>query len=459
MGQPNALVYAALVAFGILTVAAFSTMPPRRAFVVALLGGWIFLPHYDGQLTILKLHSKIVFVPAVVLLASLALDGARWRALRPQPLDLAVTALCIGPFFTALDNELGSKEAIAAAVDASLTWGAAYALGRAYLGTRRGMDGFARALVGAGLVYVPICLWEIRMSPQLHLSVYGFRTWSFDQALRFGGFRPSAFMQHGLAVGMFMASASLVAYWRWRNAAHEGILRIPVAWAWPILSVTTVLGKSTGAILLLVAGIAVLEGSRMLRTPALLLALALVPTGYATARIAGWNAETVTSLARRIDDERARSIQFRISNENLLIAKAMQRPVLGWGRYGRAFVYDEEGRNVGAVTDGLWIIALGFTGIAGLVSLGVTLLVPPVLLLRRYARALWADRRLASAAALCTVLLLWTVDEILNAMISPVYPAIAGALVSATARAPVSLRRTAPTRPPREEPAHVGENA
>ena len=51
-----------------------------------------------------------------------------------------------------------------------------------------------------GLLYVPLCLFEIRMSPQLHKLVYGFHQHIFAQTFRFEGWRPTVFLQHGLAV-------------------------------------------------------------------------------------------------------------------------------------------------------------------------------------------------------------------------------------------------------------------
>ena len=65
--------------------------------------------------------------------------------------------------------------------------------------------------------------WEVRMSPQLHSSMYGFRPFRFDQAYRWGGYRPSVFMQHGIALGLFMASCTLVAFWLWRSGFPKRI--------------------------------------------------------------------------------------------------------------------------------------------------------------------------------------------------------------------------------------------
>ena len=68
---------------------------------------------------------------------------------------------------------------------------------------------------------MPLCLYEIRMSPQLHYLVYGFYPSFFGMSVRFGGYRPTVFLQHGLAVGMWMTSASLVGVWLWYSRASR----------------------------------------------------------------------------------------------------------------------------------------------------------------------------------------------------------------------------------------------
>jgi hypothetical protein len=142
--------------------------------------------------------------------------------------------------------------------------------------------------------------------------------------------------------------------------------------------------------------------------------------------------------------ERAQSLEFRIDNEDMLVRKALERPWLGWGRWGRSRVYDEEGRDL-SVTDGLWIIVLGTGGVLALVAMTLFLSAPTVILLRRVPVACLSDPRLAGPLALTTALLLWQVDEILNGMIVPVYPMIVGAMVS-FGRSVAIASRAAPVR-------------
>ena len=58
-------------------------------------------------------------------------------------------------------------------------------------------------LVGAAVIYCFPALYEIRMSPQLHVNVYGFRPSGFSMSMRGGGFRPNVFLKPWAAFGHF----------------------------------------------------------------------------------------------------------------------------------------------------------------------------------------------------------------------------------------------------------------
>jgi hypothetical protein len=457
MGQPNAFFAVALVGFCVATVWCFLALGPRRGMLASLLGGTLFVPVFvatAGVSLVPILRTKAMFVAGVVVAASLLLDTRRWGRLRPGLLDLPMLVFCFTPFLAASANGLGAYEGWSAVIHASVVFGGPYLLGRLYLGDREGLADLAGALVVAGLVYVPLCLWEIRMSPQLHRLAYGFSPVAmFGQNIRFGGYRPVAFMSHGLMLALFMASATLVAWWLWRTGARRALtvlgLRIPMGLAAAALGVTTVLCKSTGAVALLLVGAAVLEGTRRLRSPVLILALLAVPPAYCAGRLAGWTGEALLAAASgSVAAERAQSIEYRFENETLLVEKALQRPWLGWGRWGRSRIHDETGRDV-SVTDSLWVITLGETGLVGLIALGLALGLPILLLLRAAPARHWADKGVASASALAAVALIGMMDDLLNTMATPAALAIAGALVSLwrVARA-ARTTRPAPARRP-----------
>jgi hypothetical protein len=445
MQGTTALTYVALFGFPVLVYLAFHFMGPQRGTVASLVGGWMFLPSYSKGLGIPLLHSKGMFVPTVVLAASLVLDTRAWRRLRLHLLDLPIIALTAVPFFTSISNNLGAYDGLSASFEIATIWAAPYLLGRLYLGEPRGLRNFAKGLMVGALIYTPLCLWEIRMSPQLHNTLYGFvSSGAFVHNVRFGGYRPTVFMLTGLMVGTFMATGTLVTLWMWRTRTLRSLFGVPLGWVALLLVATTVLVKSVAAVVLMVVGFVTLEVARRFRTPLLVLALMAVPPAFVVARLSGWEAEQVVRLSREsVGGDRAQSVDFRLRNEQLLVEKAKQRPWLGWGRWGRARITDDFGRDV-TITDSLWVITLGTFGILALLSQWLAVALPGWALLRRYPARHWGDPRLAAAAVLSVALQLWVIDDLLNAMVTPIFPAIAGALVTF-----VALGRRARARPPR----------
>lgn len=433
MGAPNTLVPLVLALYVPATLLAFRALGPRRGLLAAMLGGWLLLPCFDHRYDLPIVDTKLAFVGVTLLVASLVTDLPRWLALRPRPADLGAALLAAGPFATALANGLGPGEGLSASVETFVAFGVPYLLGRVHLGSPRGQLDLARWLVGAALLYAPLCLWEIRMSPQLHRLLYGYHPFDyFGFAVRFGGYRPNVFMAFGLMLGTFLATATLVAWWLWRSRAVASVAGLPIGWATAALVVTTALAKSTAASLLLVLGVAVLEATRTRHGRAALLAVALAGPAFCAARIAGWEGAEVVEAAGLFGPDRAQSVAFRAGHEQRLLDRALDQPWLGWGRWGRSRIRDDEGADV-SVTDSLWIITLGTKGLLGLIALGLMLLLPLALLLRRFPPRRWRQPRLAPAAALALGTALWALDGLLNAMVSPIFPAMAGAAITFSA--------------------------
>lgn len=447
----NAFVPIAVALFVVAVPWSMRAFGPQRGVMASLVYGWLFLPVFDGRLQLPLLTTKMAFVSTIILAVSAAMDSARWRRLRLHWVDLVAATVFVGAIATALSNDLGLWEGISSAMAAFFSWISPYLLGRLYLGSPGALALFARTMVEGALVYVPLCLWEIRMSPQLHRTVYGYHTFeNFGFAIRFGGYRPTVFMQFGLMVGTFIGSGAVLAYWLWRTRAERKVFGLSLGVCTAILAVTTVLVKSTGAIILMLLGMVALEATRILRRPALVVVLALTPLVFVGARISGWTAPELVKGAGLVNAERAQSVEFRIQQEERLIDKAMGRPLLGWGRWGRSRVYDEDGKDV-TVTDSLWIIVLGTSGIIGLSALGLYLILPTLLLLRRHPVARWSRPALAPAAGLAMITVLWVVDCLLNAMTSPLFPAAAGATLTFLAGRWGARRRGPAATPPRPE--------
>jgi O-antigen ligase len=208
----------------------------------------------------------------------------------------------------------------------------------------------------------------------------------------------------------------------------------------PIAALCTLLGKALGGISLTVAAFGALFLTRRLGSILLLLALSLIAPLYVTSRTLGlWNGQQfVDFVNQNVSEQRAQSFRTRLQNEDMLMVKALERPICGWGGWGRSAIIDPSG-NVLTIPDGMWIIIFGEYGIVGLAAFYLVLIAPIWLIALRPDRALlWTDPRgwIVLAAALTVVL--HSIDCIANAMPNPVYYLIAGALAS------IAVRRSVP---------------
>lgn len=237
------------------------------------------------------------------------------------------------------------------------------------------------------------------------------------------------FMEHGLMLGMWMVSASLIGLWLYCSGALRELWGYQMRWLVAGLTTTAVLCRSTGALALYLIGAACLLATRKLQKPVILLLVLSMPLLYLSTRTTGlWSGNNLVSfISRNLSEDRALSLDFRFKNENILAEKALRQPVFGWGGWGRARVYDEEGRDV-SVTDGLWVIVFGQYGLLGLAAMTASILLPVARLLRLYPASRWGSPEIAPAAALAVLLILYMVDNLLNAMINPIFMLAAGGL-------------------------------
>lgn len=235
-----------------------------------------------------------------------------------------------------------------------------------------------------GVVYACLVLFEVRMAPQLNTWIYGFFPHGWRQHLRAGGFRPIVFLAHGLRVGIYLSFAVLAAASLMRL---EETSRARMLWglATGFLLLTLLVSKNLGAtgITILMLGAVFLMPQRMkLLFAATISAVVLF---YPMARaIDVVPTTTLVEWAAKVSPERAQSLNFRIEQENVLLDRAVQKPIAGWGAWGRARVYDTETGEDLSVTDGTWIIFFGNHGWIGyLCVFGLLCLIPIRLMLRR----------------------------------------------------------------------------
>jgi tetratricopeptide (TPR) repeat protein len=420
------LAYFVLLGWAPVVLAIFNLVPHRQAAATAVVAAWVILPPYSILIDSLPDYSKNTAAALGVLLSTLIVCPDRLLNFRPRWFDLPMFLFCFRMIPTSLQNGLGLYDGLSGSLGEILLWGLPYLFGRVYFGSLQGMQLFATTMVIAGLACIPFCLFEMRMSPKLLYMFYGGRV---DFQLRLGGFRPKLFFFTGLELGMWMTAASLAGWWLWRCGTITKIREISFGRVLlPILLLTTIFCRSTGAITLLFAGIILLWLSVHLRTRLLLASLLVAAPLYVGVRTTKlWSGQQAVDWAvTLVGPDRAQSLEFRFQCEDLLMAKAFQRPYLGWGGWGRSSVEFREGWHV--PTDGLWIIVFGENGFYGLVLLYLAMILPVARFVWRFPARFWGLPHMAAASLAAVLLSLNIVDCLLNAFVNIIYVTLAGGL-------------------------------
>lgn len=430
----------------------FSRYPAKKAVIISFIAAWLFLPVAELEIPGLPDLNKTSVTSYGIILATFIFDAGRFSAFRYRWIDVPMTVWCLCPFISSITNDLGPYDGVSAALEQTMTWGVPYFLGRLYL---KNLDAIRQLAVGifvGGLVYTPLCLFEVRFSPQLHRILYGGHSAAdFSQTMRLGGFRPTVFMETGLAVAAFMFVASLAGIWLWQSKSLRKLWGMPIEWLVVVQVGTFVLCRSSGALVLLVFGLGIMFIARVFKTalPIFLIIGAITVYLYVNAETNTYfTDQLISSLSNVFPPERIQSLEFRFNNEELLVDKARERIWFGWAGYGRALVpIDNYGRLT--VQDSLWIIAFGHHGTVGLVSLFTAMLMPVAAVFgSRYPAWLWFKSRVAPTAVIGVGITLYMIDCVLNAMVNPIYILACGGLAGLALR-PVEKwqtpsRRSAP---------------
>ena len=272
----------------------------------------------------------------------------------------------------------------------------------------------------AACAYAFLALYEVRMSPRLNRVFYGFTPHSWVQHIRGDGFRPMVFMAHGLRVALFFALSLIAAVGLFRVGWKTGPIILVILW----LGLTLVFCKSLGAIMI---ALLIIPMVLFLSTRALILAAAIIGfmvLAYPMLRGSGYApVGPVISVAHSINPQRAESFAFRLENEDILLERANQRPMFGWGGFGRSFVRNEKGIDI-TVPDGYWVIIIGKGGWSRYIG-EFGLMMSPMLFLFFYRRRMDISRE---TAVLSIMLAGNMIDLIPNSGLTPITWLITGAL-------------------------------
>jgi hypothetical protein len=428
--MPNALAFFMLALWPAVTVAMFRRLPGPLAFIWSMLLGYLLLPPLPAAFDfpmLPPLHKENI--PALAAFVTvLATTGLRGSLLPEAPLArVLMIVFVISPIFTVATNgepvvwgrlvlpALGFTDMLALTISQFLFL-VPFLLARNFLHTAQSQRQLVFALLFGGLAYSIPVLAEVRLSPQLNTWIYGYFQGVFSQTVRFGGWRPTVFLYHGLWVAFFMFMAVIAALAVLR---YEGKRKLWWAGAFVYLAAVLVLCKSLGAILfaLFLVPLVLLLGVRtQIRVAALLAAFALAyPILKGTEVLPS---DAILEQAERIDEERAGSLRFRFHNEDILLERAYEKPVFGWGTWGRNHIWNPYSGALETVTDGRWIITIGVYGWIGFLA-EFGLIVLPIFLLWRATRLRPVEEISPYIGPLSLLLAINAVDMIPNATLTP----------------------------------------
>lgn len=364
-----------LVVFGLVRKVELS-----QALLWTILGGQLLLPAGSAlKIAMIPALDKASIPNLAILLACILSGQFRPAKIRKSGwINLLLLVFIFSPLVTAQLNgdviplpngvlpSVGLYDGVSSVISQCVIL-IPFILGRNILTTERSTEQIFRSLAIAGLFYSLPMLFEIRMSPQLQAWIYGFMPGEFYQQAREGSFRPTVFMGHGLIAAFFLVTCAIASSTLWRLKADISGVKAGTLTAY--LSSVLFLTKSFGAVLYALAFVPVarLSSIKVQFRVATILAV-IVVTYPATRALDFFPAQTIDDTIRSIDSDRADSLKTRFDNERLLVDRAMERPLFGWGRYGRGRVHSQASGHDESITDGRWIITVGQYGIIGFLA-------------------------------------------------------------------------------------------
>jgi hypothetical protein len=355
-------------------------LPVDKAAIWSLLAGYLLLPSGTSvDVPLLPPIDKF----SVTTVTTFLLCWMRGTTVPRPKCSLLVYSLAaifvISPVFTSLNNSYELSNANHSIpgfypLDAvkyslhNLIVLAPFFVGLRFLSSRESRVTLLLAFPTAALFYSIPMLFEVRMSPQLHRWVYGYFPHSFAQQARDGGFRPVVFLGHGLEVALFTALAVIASVVVAR--AKWPILNQRAAFVVGYLSFVLLLCKTLGAALYAIVAGPLIMFTRPRTWLSAACALVLLVCAYPMLRSFDLiPVEKIATAASGVSADRGSSFEYRVQNERLLLTKANEKPLFGWGTWGRSRVYQSESGDDLTVTDGTWIIQYGMFGWFGYLSL------------------------------------------------------------------------------------------
>jgi hypothetical protein len=379
---PNGFAYLVLIAWPFVSLALFRTQPVGRALIASILIAYLFLPPGPTgfNLPLIPTLNKDTIPSLTAFAICFFMYGRKMKFLPgPMPAKILMVIFVLSPMLTAVTNGepvvfgnffiqgLGIKEGLSMMAERLIAI-MPFILAMNFLSKESDLRDILIAFVIAGLVYSLPMLLEVRLSPQLNTWIYGFFQHSFGQMMRDGGFRPIVFLYHGLWVAFFCFTTIVAALALYKNEKRNRTPAQKYLFSGIYLLGVLILCKSLGSLLYAFSAIPLL----LLFSPRMQLRVAIIVALIAISYpvLKGNQLIPERALIERAYEyspERAGSLHFRLINEALILERASQKSLLGWGSYGRPLIHNTFGEIL-TIPDGRWVITLGSLGWLGYIA-------------------------------------------------------------------------------------------
>ncbi|MFT7539980.1 MAG: hypothetical protein ACI9K5_000939, partial [Gammaproteobacteria bacterium] len=388
-GTGNLLAQAAMIGFVPFCLVLFFFLKPVRAAAIGLVTGFLLLPNTSFDFVGIPDWDKVAAMTVGVMATAFVFDSSRFLRFRLKPVDIPVLLLIFSSGLSSFINDQGIWDATSSIFAFSVRWGGPWFLGRVYFGTALGQRELATAIIEGAILYIPLLLLEVKLSPIFHSRIYGVQLLTIKHAKRGLLWRPNVFIEHGLMCALFIALATVLAYFLWTSGSRRKILGMPMAVVTALLGVMTIGCSSSMALVVMLIGITILSLGRRVAFTLPLLLMVLVPPTYVTMRqFGGWEGRELHSIAKAgFGEARAGSLMVRLRSETELRDRAQLRKWFGYsdertftGNISRDL--EVQGGEF-VVIDSMWMWFMGLQGVFGVTALYGTLLLGGWLAWRR----------------------------------------------------------------------------
>ena len=418
------------IPFGLLL---FNYLPARRALIIVIIVGTFFLPNATYIFSGLPDYRKVTAIALTAVMGVALFDFSKIANFRFRLIDFPMLVFCFCPIATSLHNSLGLYNGLSGALSSLFTWGFAYFIGRMYFNSYEAIKELVYGLLVVGVVFSLLCLWEVKMSPQLHTQLYGFFPHSFLQQWRAPGvFRPVVFFNHGIQTSLWLAILSTLAFSAWYSRAIRSVRGIPIFWCLVGFVIALLFTRTlTGVASFGLGATAFYLAARFKKQMGLFFLCLIVPL-YLVARISlGWDALwLVEQVETYVGPQRASSLKTRVVNEQKLVERVDYSLLFGVGTWGRINISEEGETLRRLIQDSMWMIMLSSRGLVGVCSLFFSLTVPPLMALRALKRQQVSRDKKCLALGIIVSVLIINLNMLFNTSNYFIVTAMLGAVVN-----------------------------